>query len=193
MRGDGRCLAPAAARRPQRLVQFFQESFNQLNLTGMIDVVEGDAGNQPAHGGLASTSGMIQVFWPKCRNDFSQFLMLRFEKRHICPPCFFAPIDWPIEPITPSHCKGATFFANQSPSDRVFPIGGMDHDFPDVMTPAPRSEGRFTGRDTSNRATKVGPVPCRPFVSLIEQTQQMLDFRMCHRFSHRRANYRLRG
>jgi hypothetical protein len=109
--------------------------------------------------------------------------MFSVKQRRVSPPCPFAPIHWPLEPVAPLKRERSALFAKQPPPHRIFPVSSVNHNFPNVMPPGPGRQRRLARRNAANRTAKVGPMPCSLVVSFIQQSQEILNFQVRHCFS----------
>src|SRR5262245_8724932 len=79
--------------------------------------------------------------------------------------------DWPPKPVRTLEREGAALLAQQSPTHRVLPIGGMHCNFPDVV-PIVRivrwPPCRFGSAQAANRPTQIGAVPRFAIERLVE-------------------------
>src|SRR5579863_447589 len=101
----------------------------QADLPGMIHVMEGDTEDHPQ-------SALGRLAHEISGDCSAQFHMLSLEQGAILSPGLFycLPRLRPSEPVAALERKRAARSAQQPPSNGVFPVGGMNGDFPDIVT-----------------------------------------------------------
>ena len=80
-----------------------------------------------------------------------------------------------IKPIIPFQRKGTTLFTEQSPPHRVFPVGSMQRHFPDIVSLRLRTPNDIRDGKSTERTSKIGPVPGFPVEGLIDQSEKQVN------------------
>ena len=138
-------------------------------MAGVIDVVERHA---------------VKLRHESCPTRGPQHL------RHCCPqspmfarkqlfirgPCRLVKLaffgTW--EKIAPFQGKRAAFTALDPPSQRVFPVRGVEHHFPDIVAARTRAPGCLPRRHTLQGLSEIWAVPGLLFVGLIQEREYEL-------------------
>ena len=104
--------------------------------------------------------------------------MFSIQYCYIGPPRLFAAFDGPGKPVAPLKGKRAALFPKQATPDRIFPVRSVNGNFPNIMPPGLGTPRRFVCCNSANRSAQVWPVPRGPLIGFVQQSQQMLDFRV---------------
>lgn len=143
----------------------------------MVQVVSGDAADQ------------VQCFLvlPACRGQFdecpAQIAVLAEQDFDVRLPGRFARFDRPREEVAARQNKATALFTGNAAAHHIFPIRGVERQFPNVMAAGSHSPGRLPRTDAPNGATKVGAMPRLLLERLVDQIQQNARVRgMAHAF-----------
>lgn len=152
------------------------QPLEQLNLPGVIDVVEGHAGDEVVEPGLAAGRDLIEGLVGQTRDRLAQLAVHACEQGEVLlPGLLFRVTLGPAEPVAPLRGESTPFAAAEAAQDRILPIGGVDRQLPDVVAVRGRPPGRLLGAEAAERSPQVGAVPRLLVVGLIDQAQEHGD------------------
>src|SRR5258706_3829084 len=100
-----------------------------------------------------------------------QRAVLALEQLFVCAPCGFSIRTWfrPRKKVTAFKHKGTALTSLNSSPYRVFPIRGVQRDFPNVVAIASRAPCRLFRAHSTQRLLQIWTMPCPFFIGFIEQ------------------------
>ncbi len=160
---------------------FGEQAFEELDLAGVVDVVEGYAGDHFAASVFAFWDALIELGFADYSDGLEQRLVFAVQRGYILAPEFFfcggiEIFGGALEPIAAFFVEAAAGPAEELAADGVFPVGSVNRKFPDVVAAGSRALRGLFGSYARERGAQAWAVPGWAFVGFFESGEESLDF-----------------
>src|SRR5208282_2144764 len=157
----------------------FVEPLEQLNLAGMIDVVKGDAQDGVKGGPFGALDRSVEMRHWNLRDRSAQgFVQFVEQRKRLLPlrgPGGPEASGRRGEPVGAFVRKASTLAAGEALPHGVFPVGGVEHFFPDVVAARGGPPSGLRGSQPAEAAAEVGAVPGVMVEGLVQSAEQGTD------------------
>src|ERR1700674_1347933 len=148
------------------------KSPDKLNLTRMVNIMQGNAADLEPRSLPASAARVIKLAICEQADRRSQFRMHTPEESHIpLPRSGRHPVVFhcrTLKPVAALLWKSVLLLPQQTPAHRVFPVSCVDRNFPDIVPAACRTPCQLGTGETTKRTSQARSMPSWPFVSFIQ-------------------------
>ena len=152
-----------------------RESFEQLDLTGVIEVVRGHARHQRTLRQLACGEFAIEIAESEFSNGSPKRAVHLLEPRDVRTPRMECGLLRTGEPVRALERKRSAGRRRQTTPRDVLPVGRVHDQLPDVVTPSTGPPRRLAQRYASNRTSEVRAVPRHAVVGRVDQEKQFIQ------------------
>ena len=157
----------------QSIGLFKDELLEKLNLAGVVEIMRGDAVDQPHRCGAAWRPWLFESRLRERNHNLAQLMVHVIEQRELgfpLPRQFGArgPSHRPFKKVGPGKRERSALLAREAAPDDVLPVGAVDHELPDIVAARLGPSRDVSHRQSAQAAPKIRAVPGLAVVRAID-------------------------
>lgn len=149
------------------------QPFNQLNLSGVVQVVSRDPGHERKSTHLTPCGLPGEITWPKRCHRFAQGSMRVRQQLDVGLPGFLCHRLRRRHPVRAVARKRSTLCVRQASPRHVLPVRGVHDEFPDVVTIGARPPRGLLWRNAADRSAQIRSMPRHVVIGAVDQKEQL--------------------
>jgi hypothetical protein len=147
-------------------------ALDELDLAGVVDVVQGDAADEHIVRDLAAWREVGQAAGVEVGDGCAELVVLGLQQAEVVLPDLVVERGVDGEPVAAGEGEAAAGLVQQPAADGVFPVGAVEDDFSDVVPTGGGTADGIGGGEAAETAAEIGAVPGLAVVGFVEEGEE---------------------